>query len=190
MRRALVLVSVLVAVLVASLAGGRPLARLGAQDATPADGAGFVGSWRITVAPDASAGRPPWPALATFGADGTMVAAGTPVILAPPGAPFPKVVASTGQGTWEATGPQSVAFTFDLLLSEEGGTAYAVVTVRGIAELDAGGDAWAGEYSATIVGMLGRTLSEGHGMLSGTRIGVEPMAMPAAGTPAAATPAG
>jgi hypothetical protein len=188
MRRALVLGSVLVAVLVALLAVGRPLADLGAQDATPAASAGFVGSWLVTVTPDAAAGRPPWPALASFGADGTMVAAGTPVILAPPGAPFPKVIASTGQGTWEATGPRSVAFTFVLLLSEEGGTAYAVVTVSGIGELDASGDAWAGEYTATVVGQVGRTLAVGHGMLAGTRIGVEPMAT-LEGTPVAGTPA-
>ena len=152
------------------------------------DAAGFVGSWRITVTPDALAGGESLgPALATFGADGTMLTAGSPVILTPPGSPFPLVIASGGHGTWTADGPQSAAFTFLVLLAEEGGTAHATVTISGIAELDSAGDTWEGEYSAKTVGQYGNTLSEGHGGLAGTRVGVELMAMPSA-TPAAGTP--
>lgn len=183
MLRRLLAVPLLVA-LVVLLAAGRIPAR--AQDSTSADGAGIVGSWRITVTPDdPAAGRAPGPALATFGADGTMVASGPPVILTPPWAPFPKAIASAGHGTWEATGPQSVAYTFLLLLSEEGGTAYAVVTISGIAEVAADGNTFSSEYTATVVGMLGRTLASAHGMLSGERITVQPMATPMAATPAA-----
>jgi hypothetical protein len=146
---------------------------------------GFVGSWRITVTPDALAtGETLGPALATFGADGTMTSAGSPVIIAPPPSPFPLLIASAGHGTWEGTGEHSAAFTFLGLLAEQGGTAHAVVTISGIGELDASGDTFAGEYSAKTVGQTGRTFAEGHGALSGTRIAVEPMSVPGA-TPTA-----
>ena len=191
MRRVSVLLSVLALVIAGSVALGRAPSNAVAQDATPAAGAGIVGSWRVAVTPDEpAAGRPPGPSLATFGADGTMLGSGPPVILTPPWAPFPRAIAGPGHGTWEATGPQSVAYTFVLLLSEEGGTAYAVVTISGTAELDASGDAWAGEYTATVVGQIRGVLATAHGTLSGTRLKVEPMATPAAGTPAAGTPVG
>ena len=190
MRRASVLALVLVAVLVALPTVGRPVARLGAQDATPAAGAGIVGSWRITVAAnDPTMGRPPGPALATFFADGTMMGSGPPVVLLPSWAPFPKAIVSAGHGVWEATGPQSVAYTFELLMSEEGGTAYAVITISGTGELDASGDAFASDYSVTVVGQIRGLLATATGTLSGERIAVEPMATPMSETPAVATPA-
>lgn len=165
---------------VAAAAGAGLMAQSAAADEA-ASATGFVGSWRITVTPDAlAAGDTLGPALATFGADGTMISAGSPVIIAPPGSPFPLLIASAGHGTWEATGEQSAAFTFLLLLAEQGGTAHAVVTINGIGDLDASGDTFAGEYTAKVVGQTGQTIAEGHGALSGTRIGVEPMVRPAA----------
>jgi hypothetical protein len=165
-------------------AGAGLMARSAAANEA-ASAAGFVGSWRIAVSPDALADvQTLGPALATFGADGTMISAGSPVIIAPPGSPFPLLIASAGHGTWESTNEQSSAFTFLVLLAEQGGTAHAVVTISGIAELDASGDTFAGEYSAKTVGQTGRTLAEGHGALSGTRIAVEQMVMPGA-TPTA-----
>src|SRR5215210_6107529 len=80
MRRVSVVLSVLALVLAGFVALGRVPLNAGAQDATPAAGAGFVGSWRLTVTTaDPAAGQSQFPALATFFADGTMLGSSLPV---------------------------------------------------------------------------------------------------------------
>jgi hypothetical protein len=143
---------------------------------------GFVGSWRITVfEPDG----PPTLALATFGADGTLVTAEHPVVT-PPIAPG-VVFTSSGHGAWEATGQDTIVLTYVGLGSLGQGSLFGTVTIRAGATLDAGGERFSGEFIATISDPDGPALATIPGTLQATRIVAEAPQMPAAQPPADAT---
>src|SRR5687768_16070420 len=95
MRRTMHVIPVLGVVLLGLLAAGRPLVT-NAQDATPMAGQEFVGSWRLTVT---EAQVPPFIALGTFGADGTVVVSPPPVVPPSPHGPDTVVHTSAGHGT-------------------------------------------------------------------------------------------
>jgi hypothetical protein len=132
------------------------------------DGPGFVGSWRLSVF---EAEGPPTLALASFGADGTLVAAEHPVVTPPvaPGAVF----ASAWHGAWTVTGPDTAVFTAVGLGSLGQGTLFAVLTVRAGIALEADRRTLTGEFAATVADPEGTTLAIYPGTLRGTRIVAE-----------------
>ena len=94
MRRTMHVIPVLAIVLLCLLVADRSLVT-GAQVATPIAGQEFVGSWRLTVA---EAQAPPFLALGTFGADGTVVVSPPPVVPPSPHGPATVVHTSAGHG--------------------------------------------------------------------------------------------
>jgi hypothetical protein len=145
-----------------------------------AEGQGFVGSWQITVFEREG---PPTLALATCGADGTLVTAEHPVVT-PPDAPGP-IFASAGHGAWRTTGPDAAIFSTVGLGSTGQGTLFAVVTFRAAVTLGADGQTFSGEFVATVADRAGTTMATFPGTLQGTRIAAEAPAVPTAGTQAA-----
>jgi len=137
------------------------------QVASPMAGQGFVGSWRLTVS---EAQAPPFLALGTFGADGTVVVSPPPVVPAAPHGPAIVVHTSAGHGAWEATGPDTAIVTFMLLAADAEGNPFAIRTVRASLTLDADGQSIDGEFEATIADPAGNVMATESGVIRATRI--------------------
>jgi hypothetical protein len=129
---------------------------------------GFVGSWRMTYF---EAEGPPSLALATFGADGTVVAAEHPVVT-PPMAPGP-IYTSSGHGAWAATGPDTAVVTIAGLGSLGAGVLFATATASASLTLGADGNTFSGEVVWTIADPDGNELATYPGTFQATRIAAE-----------------
>lgn len=165
---------------VAAAVWGSMQMRAGAQSGTPvAVERGFVGAWRVTF--DTPTG--PSQSLLTVMADGTLLFSGRPV--SPAAGGFPVIFSSAAHGAWQATGPTDAAMTWVGLVTDGEGTLLAVVTDSVEATLDATGNAWSGAYSATVNDPDGNELYVGGATVQAERITVQPLATPAAATPAA-----
>jgi hypothetical protein len=182
MRRTKHVVSALAVVLFVLLPAGRsPTTK--AQDATPTPGQEFVGSWRLTVTETQA---PPFLALGTFGADGTVVVSPPPVVPPAPRGPATVVHTSAGHGAWEATGPDTAILTFILLAADEEGNPFATRTVRASLTLGGDGRSFGGEFEATIADPAGNVVATETGTIQATRLVAEaPATTPMAGTPVA-----
>jgi hypothetical protein len=184
MRHAPLVVAVLALVLLGHFAGGYSSVT-NAQDATPMAGQDFVGSWRLTVTETQA---PPFFALGTFGADGTVVVSPPPVVPPAPSGPGTVVHTSAGHGAWEATGPDSAIVTFMLLAADEEGNPFATRTVRASLMAGADGQSFSGEFEATIADPTGNVVATESGAIEASRLVAEapgtPVAMPVIGTPA------
>lgn len=179
MCRVLFLAAGLAVAAATTMLGGSHLAG-GAAPATPlAVERGLVGAWRLTF--DTPTG--PSQSLLTVMADGTLLFSGRPV--SPAAGGFPVIFSSTAHGAWRATGPSGAAMTWVGLVTDGEGTLLAVVTDSVEASLDATGNAWRGSYSATIDDPDGNELYVGGATVRAERITVQPLATPAAATPAA-----
>lgn len=139
----------------------------------------FVGAWRVTF--DTPMG--PSQSLLTVMADGTVLFSGRPV--SPAAGPNPTTFSSAAHGAWEATGPDTAATTWIGLVTDVDGNFLAVVTDSVEATLDESGNAWRGQYSASVADPNGNVLYVGGSTVEATRITVQPLATPAA-TPASA----
>ncbi len=185
MRRATLVVSILALVLLGLLAANRSPAT-SAQDATPMAGQEFVGSWRLTVA---EAQAPPFLALGTFGADGTVVVSPPPVVPPSPHGPATVVHTSAGHGAWDATGADTAIVTFVLLAADEQGNLFATRTIRASLTLGADGQSLSGVFEATVADPAENVMAIDSGVIQATRIIAEAPgtqdATPVAGTPAA-----
>jgi len=185
MRRSPLLVSGLAAlVLLAAfaLAGQRPT---GAQDATPSGavlaGHPLVGAWML----DTDADDPANPAaLAVFSSDGVYTQA--------------DYDGSDGVGSWESTGPTTVAMTFLQQFPDEQGDFGGRTIVRATIKVAPDGQSLTAEYTVEFLGGDEAAMGQiGPGTATGTRIAVEPMGTPTTsiadafggGGPAAGTPA-
>ena len=168
MRRAPFFVAVLTGMPLGLIAPGRSGPAVVPDTAPPVDGQGFVGSWRMTVF---EAEGPPTLALATFGADGTVVTAEHPVVT-PPVAPGP-IFASGGHGAWTPTGPDAAILTFVGLGSDGQGKLFGTVTMRAGIMLGTAEQAFSGEFVATLTNPEGRAMATFPGTLQGTRIVAE-----------------
>lgn len=146
---------------------------------------GLVGSWRMTFFEDEG---PPTLALATFGADGTVVTAEHPVVT-PPIAPG-VIFTSSGHGAWQATGPDTAIFSFVGLGGDGQGKLFGTATARSSITLGAGGQTFSGEVVWTIADPGGSPLATYPGRFQAMRIVAEAPGTPVADRPAAATPAG
>ena len=155
-----------------TLAGiARPLATLSQsrpavhQDLTNED---LVGSWRLTIV---EANGSTSQALATIGADGTMVTAEHPVVT-PPVADGP-IFASSGHGAWRATGPGTAVCSFVGLGCDGSGAFIGTVTIRAEVALNPGGETFGGEFAATIADPAGTTMGVIPGTIRAMRIAAE-----------------
>jgi hypothetical protein len=140
-------------------------------------GTGFVGAWRLTLLP---AQGTPAPALATLGADGTLVMAFLPV------EPFlgsadQLVFISAGHGGWEPSGPGTARFTFVALAASERGALAATGTISGSLALSRDGTTVTGSYGASLADPAGNEMATEQGGVRADRIYVR--------APAAASPA-
>lgn len=177
MRRVSVVVMVVAfaAVLVLSATARQSVA----QTATPAADQGFVGAWRVDSETPFGASR----SLITLMADGTVLFSDRPVL--PGDAGFPDTFISAGHGAWEQTGPTTAAATWDQFVSDVEGNLLVTVTNTLEATLGADGISWSGSFSSTSTDPAGNVLYVGTGTVQATRITVQPLATPPAGTPAA-----
>lgn len=152
---------------------------IAAQDATPpADGQGFVGSWRGDVT---FAEGPPSYSLGTIDSDGTIVVS-IPPVMPRPGAPGDVLFTSSAHGAWEATGADSAIVTFVGLVADGQGNVFGATTIRASVTLDPGGQTFSGSNVVTITDLAGNTVATRQGTIQGTRIVAE---APAPATPAA-----
>jgi len=197
MRRPLTPVSIAAVALVGLVTLGATGLRATAQDATPIVGGAqtedatpaamaahpIVGSWRVNLAVTGAMDQEG--ALATFAADGTVLSSVKPVSPAPPDAPFGQIFASLAHGTWTVVGPNQVAFTIVRLQTDENGNYLGTVTVPAVLDVSSDGQRLSGPFTYAVADPAGNVVASGTGTAEGTRIAVEPMATPAAGTPSA-----
>ena len=179
MRRVWVLAAFVACGVVLAVVLGPGRLRTDAQGGTPpAAGRGFVGSWLLTVP-----GTAPAHSLATVMADGTLIDSDPPVFPAGGGAPV--TFHSAGQGVWRQTGPTTAAATFVDVVADAQGNYLGSETISERWTLGADGDSFGGRFSVRAVDPSGKVVSQVGGTVQGTRITLQPMGTPAAGTPAA-----
>ena len=168
MRRTLVLVAFVAAVLVGAVGVGRAVGTA-AQQATPAATAGhpLVGTWIVDPEPDDPTNPPSFD---VYMADGTAINVGSEGATA---------------GAWEATGPRTATVTFVGLFGGPGsGTSFVV---RANVEVDEAGQSFTASHSFTLVAADGTVLAAARGGTArGTRITAEPAE--GVGTPLAGLP--
>ena len=143
----------------------------------------IVGSWRVSLAVTGAMDQEG--ALNTFSADGTVLASVKPVSPAPPGASFGQVFASLMHGNWTVVGPNQVALTIVRLQTDESGNYLGTVSSTGVAEVSSDGQGLSGSFTYDVADPAGNVVASGTGTLEGTRLEVQPMGTPPAGTPVA-----
>jgi hypothetical protein len=139
-----------------------------AQEA--ADDPNFAGSWRVVIS---RADGVTVFSLQTYGADGTVLTSGLPVLPAPPGGEPGVVFQSLAHGVWEATGPDSAVFTFVHLRAGAEGQPLGTLTIRKTATLAADGQSFTGEAVATLADPEGNVLATFSSTEQGTRMVAE-----------------
>jgi hypothetical protein len=86
---------------------------------------------------------------------------------------------TTGIGTWEATGPNSINLTFvEMFPTDDEGSA-GMQTIRAAGEVSEDGQSFTAEFTIEFTGEGAPTGEFGPGHVTGTRINVEPMGTPA-----------
>ena len=143
------------------------------QTATPtttpmAESMGFVGSWLVTFFEE---GGPPTLALATVGADGTVVASEHPVVTPPIANNV--VFTSAGHGAWASTGPETAVFTLVVLGSYGEGVFFGTATGHSAIKLGADGQTFSGDVVWTLADPAGQPLATFPGTFQATRIVAE-----------------
>jgi hypothetical protein len=185
--RLLTLMAALVLVLLGTIAslGGSALPSR-AQEATPiATEQGFVGSWMVQVGmgerPSTASGviNPLFAeGLATFMADGTFIAAGSPVYPTPDGGPpGDQLFVGPVHGSWVATDERTAVVTFRALLRQADGNVVGSVDIDVTVELDQGDETLTGSYTVADVVLSRawtRNLPPLDGWMHASRIVTEP----------------
>lgn len=129
----------------------------------------LVGSWQLTFTPNSSAVASPFPGLATFTSDGSVVETdGTEII---PMAVTPPVFSSPGHGIWQPGPAVSQLFVqFVSLMVNKNATLHAKKTVTITGGLDSSGNNFRGGYSFELADPAGRVIKTGSGSLTGEKI--------------------
>jgi len=118
------------------------------------------GSWNVAVVSDLQG---PFPGLLTFISDGSLI-----------GDPPPIGTESTSHGTWVRTGPDSAAYTFVALITNDQRVVVAMLKVIGTLQYDGHTDSWSGPYKLTVKTTDGAVeLGHDGGTFRLTRIAVE-----------------
>lgn len=179
MRRVFVVLAVCTFALGLLLSGSWITGAIAQQGTPEAASHPIVGTWREVAIQE---GVPPLDLTTVFTSDGTIIGAGAPIFPLEPGV---VMFIGPGTGVWEATGPNAVAYTVDLMLADAEGNPAGRQTVYGTREVSADGQTFTGEYSYTISAPDGTVLLSAAGIDEGTRLTVEamPLASPNA-TPA------
>lgn len=146
-----------------------------AQFGTPMPVSGFVGAWRVTVTPTKG---PAFVNLSTYGADGTVLNSGAPVMPVP-GAPSKQTLGSTGHGAWLSTGADTADVVFVVLQSDQAGNFLGTVTVQATLRLGSDDETWDGTFMTTIADPAGKVMAQFSGKVHATRITVQSMGAPA-----------
>jgi hypothetical protein len=166
-----------------------------AAQSNESTGAGhtLVGSWLVVVEIE---GQPPLrlPNLASFTADGVVIVSAPTLLPELPGGDTTRDVFSTGHGAWTAAGDRGADVRFVFLVVDERGNPDSINLIDGTLQVDAGGNAYTGQFTLTIVPAAGHAPAPVAGTWRATRIAVgaetvaPPMSVDAIATPAA-TPA-
>ncbi len=184
MRRTLTPVSIAAVALVCLVTFGATGLLATAQDDAAAMAAHpVVGSWRVNLTGDGAMDQES--VLDTFTADGTVLASVKPVSPAPPGAPFGQTFASLMHGNWTVVGPNQVALTLVRLQTDEDGNYLGTVTVPAVLDVSSDEQRLSGPFTYAVADPAGNVVASGTGTGEGTRIAIEPMGTPVAGTPSA-----
>ncbi len=160
MRRALVIATLVGSMLLGLFVVGGGVR---AQGTTPMAGHPLIGTWIVTD-PTGS------PSVISFTADGTVTEI--------------QADGGIGLGTWMATGANTAAFTFVILLSGPDFTASVQINVS--VTIDASGNSGAAPYSLTVVLPDGTVVASDTGAVTVVRMPVQPLS--AAGMPMAGYP--
>ena len=168
MRRVSVLVSLLPFILAGLVAAGAADDGQG-HAATPAATAGHpaIGTWLIDWGGDPASP----PGLVVLAADGTVVE----LLPDAPGR-------GDGAGAWAPTGPRTAAATVVFQLVDDAGTYGGVVKFRATIEVDGSGTRFTLPYAVEMIAPDGTARFAGQGTATATRVTVEAMATPLAGT--------
>ena len=145
---------------------------------------GIVGSWKMTFF---EKDGPPTLALATIGADGTVVVAEHPVVTPPIAGEA--VFTSSGHGAWAASGQDAATFTVVGLGSFGRGVLFGTATARAAVKLGTDGRSFAGDVVWTIADPDGHSRAVYPGTFQATRIVPEAPDLSGAHAPVAAASA-
>ena len=139
-----------------------------AQISAPAPKAGdkphlekLVGAWTVEAT---SLHHSPVPAMLVFTSDGIVMGARPPHPFEPP-----------ALGNWVSTGPQTAAYTFVVVSGNEQGDFTSKIKVIGTVQYDAATDSWQGPNQAELTDPSGSTIFTDTGVISGTRLAIEPL---------------
>jgi hypothetical protein len=179
MRRLVTVLAVCICALSVLLSGSWMSGAIAQQGTPEATHHPIVGTWREIAMTE---GSPPLHLTTVFTSDGTIIGAGAPAFPAESGG---LTFIGPGTGVWEATGPNAVAYTVDLMLADAAGMPAGRLTVYGTREVSADGQTFTGEYTDVFSAPDGTVLFSVPGVDEGTRLTVEsaPVASPEA-TPA------
>ena len=170
-RSSLIRTLLALAAVIAVLAGNGAAA---AQDAATADHP-IVGTWTVTLGDD-----PHVHGLLTHHADGTMTSSDPTTLAVKPGM---VVYQSGAHGVWEATGPTTIAYTYQQFNTDADGNIVGIITVSGTREVSADGQSFTGSSVFQVADPDGNVLfSEPAPEVRGERmtiVPVEAMATPA-----------
>jgi hypothetical protein len=169
MRRVFVVLAVCTFALSLLLSGSWITGAIAQQGTPEAVSHPIVGTWREVAIQE---GVPPLDLTTVFTSDGTIIGAGAPLFPLEPGV---VMFFGPGTGVWEATGPNAVAYTVDLMLADAEGNPAGRQTVYGTREVSADGQTFTGGYTYTISAADGTVLFSAAGVDEGTRLTVEPM---------------
>lgn len=178
MRRIVVSVPVIALVVGLLASGVRPGA--GVVQGTPAaEGDPLIGSWLVLVTFEGQ-GSIEFTNLITFTDEGTVLAASGGQLPGLPSVFSTGLVLTEGHGAWTPTGERGAAATFRFLTLDQAGGIASTNTSRLAVDVDPSGNALTGTFTLDLVSPSGNPMGTGRGTLRAERIGIEPMATPAA----------
>lgn len=120
------------------------------------------GSWNVEVTVESQGAT--FPALITFGADGSIVADEPPL----PGE-------TSGHGNWVRNDDGQAAYTFEALYSGDSGEYAGKLKVVGTLQFDASTEAWQGPFKIAVFDADGQATYSDQGTFHLTRISIESM---------------
>jgi hypothetical protein len=141
------------------------------------DSHSIVGSWRVHVDVTNPPGMPSFPVLITFHSDGTVIESRLGYI---PQGPAGAIVEGAGHGAWQRQPGNQIAASFQMLLQGAPGNTilngafWATEKINCRPVLGPDSNSFTAPWNGTLVDPNGVQLLQGNGMMTATRIQVEP----------------